>query len=725
VGLTPGASRSLRCFFEPGSIAVAGVSSDPNKLGSIIYTNLLSNVSRGTLKANVYALNPSHTVLFGRPCFARVRSLPETPDLLIIAVPVSLALGLVTEAADAGVAGAILITSGYAEAGRRDLEQEIGRIASRKGMRILGPNTIGLLDTRSGVDSLFLRPSKPIPRGGEIISLLPPLKGDMVIITQSGHLGEIISEELASNGIGIRALVGTGNQLDVSVEDVIEYFADDPHTKSIALYIEGLRDGRRFLTTAARAVKRKPLIVYKVGKTETGARAARTHTASLVGDYEVYRAAFRQAGIVEARNLQELFDYCVSFSMLPQCTGDRLAIVTNAGGVGVVAADEAEEAGLQVRPLEESLERELHSRFGDRGFISNASLGNPIDLTATVSTGEFASVVQAVLRMRSVDLALVLPTHQTPAMDYDLAARLSEVVLDSRKPVCMCVMGHSDFAEKIHGDFTKKGIPDFPTPERAVRALAALSGYHSRRHAAHSPSLLGKAERTATAALESGRTREKVEDLLKECGIHEPVSRMVKSIHELRDFEIGFPAACKLVSKDLSHKSDVGGVILDVQGLEGLASAFERLRAIAKRRGIRFEGMLVQEMVKGGMEAILGGTRDATFGPVVIFGLGGIFTELSKEFELSIAPIGPTEAKDMIRRTKLSRGLDGFRGRTKVNVEMLSRTVSRFSRMLVDYPSMAEIEVNPLILIGDRFFVVDSRFVLDPKSSKTPANQRK
>jgi len=696
---------------------VAGVSSDPNKLGSIIYTNLLSNARHGILKARVYALNPFHTVLFGRPCFARVQSLPETPELLILTVPVSLALGLVKDAAEAGVAGAILITSGYAEAGRGDLEQEIWRIASRKGMRILGPNTMGLLDTRSGVNSLFLRPSKPIPGGGEIVSLLPPLKGEIAIITQSGHLGEVISEELASNGIGIRALVGTGNQLDVSVEDVIDYFADDSHTKSIALYLEGLRDGRRFLTAAVRAVKKKPLIVYKVGKTETGARAARTHTASLVGNYEVYRTAFRQAGIVEARNLQELVDYCTSFAMLPKCVGNHLAIITNAGGIGVVAADEAEESGLHVKPLEESLKRELRSKFRDGGFISNAALGNPIDLTASASTGEFVTVVQTILKTKSIDLALILPTHQTPAMDYDLASRLSEIVHASGKPVCMCVMGRSNLAAKIHSDFMKKGIPDFPTPERAVRALAALSEYYLGKRAAHSPfPLEGVDKPTVVARLTSRHARENINSLLRECGILEPASQIIKSIHGARNFHrIRFPLACKLLSKDLTHKSDIGGVLLDVQGLDDLASAFARLRAIARSEGIRFEGMLVQEMVHGGMEAILGGVRDPTFGPVVIFGLGGIFTELSKEFVPTIAPISPIEAKKLIGRTKLSAGLEGYRGREKVNVNLLSRTVSKFSRLMVDYPAITEIEVNPLVLKGDKFLALDSRFALSTK----------
>jgi acetate---CoA ligase (ADP-forming) len=706
--MTPGASKGLRCFFEPKSIAVAGVSAEPDKLGSIIYSNLLSNRQSGVLRARVYALNPSQKTLFGEPCYPSVMSLPEAPELLIIAVPVSSALGLVRDAAAAGVSGVIMITSGYAEAGRMDLEQEIGTLASEKNMRILGPNTIGILDMRSGVNSLFLRSTKQIPRGGEIISLLPPLKGGVTVITQSGHIGEIISEELASNGIGIRALVGTGNQLDVSVEDVVEYFADDPHTKLIALYLEGVRDGRRFIRAAVRAVKRKPLIVYKVGKTDTGARAARTHTASLVGDYQAYRAAFRQSGIVEAETLQELVDYCTSFSMFPRCAGRRVAIITNAGGVGVIAADEAERSELRTEALGEHLENHLRSRFLG-GFISNASLRNPIDLTASVTTEEFAEVVDSVLKARNYDMALVLPTHQTPAMNYDVPVTMSNVVLRSGKPVCMCVMGHSELATKIYHDFMDKGIPTFPTPERAVRALAALPTYESGRRSAHFPPKESREKIRRDQAHQTHKS-EWTRKFLQECGVDQPSSKVVHSQFEVSNLEFDFPVACKLLSTKLEHKSDVGGVILDVSGKRGLHAAFSRLQGIARREGLPFNGMMVQQMVNGGVEVILGGTRDPTFGPVVIVGVGGIFTELSRDFALSIAPVNPTDAKEMIGRTKLGAALQGYRGK-RADVDSLSGVISKFSAVLFDYPSIEEIEVNPLMLTANKILAVDSRVV--------------
>ncbi len=409
-------TEGIRSFFEPKSVAVAGASTDPNKLGSIIFANMVENRAQGLLSAKVYALNPAHDHIGDQPCYASIGVLPETPELLIIAVPESLTAGLVRAAAESGVKAAVIVTSGYAESGKKEVEKEIGLIAAKHGMRILGPNTIGLIDTWSGVDSLFLRPTKMLPDGREVSSLQKPLKGGVVIITQSGHLGEVISEELAANKVGVRALVGTGNQLDVSVEDVIRYFADDPHTKVMAVYLEGVRDGGRFMEAASYATRRKPLVVFKVGKTQVGARAALTHTASLVGDYEVYQAAFRQCGIIEANSVQDLVDYSIALSMLPDVVGKRVAIVTNAGGVGAISADEAQKAGLLVEPLMTGARRRLRSVFKDENIASNAALGNPIDTTASASTEVFVRVTTEVLSSSRYDLGLLLPTHQTPAI---------------------------------------------------------------------------------------------------------------------------------------------------------------------------------------------------------------------------------------------------------------------------------------------------------------------
>ncbi|HEV2137794.1 MAG TPA: acetate--CoA ligase family protein [Nitrososphaerales archaeon] len=705
-------SKGVRSFFEPKSVAVAGVSTDPDKLGSIIFANLLANVRRGLLKASVHALNPTHDHIGNQPCYPKIGALPETPELLIVAVPLALTLDLVKEAADAGVKAVIMITSGYAEVGKGAQEKEIGRIAARRGMRILGPNTIGVVDTRSGVDSLFLRSTKSLPRGGEIVSMLKPLEGKVTIITQSGHLGQVISEKLAANGIGIRALVGTGNQLDVSVEEVIQYFAEDENTAVIAVYIEGLREGRSFMRAAAYAAKRKPLVVFKVGKTSVGASAALTHTASLVGDYDVYRAAFRQSGVLEASSLQELEDYCISLSMLAPAAGRRLAIVTNAGGVGAIAADEAERSGLKVEPMGDYSQRLFRSEFKGSGFISNAGLKNPVDLTASASTDEFVRATEAILALPNYDLAIVIPTHQTPAIGSDIASKLGDVISKAGKPVCMCVIGDAEFAFKIQREFMARGIPTFPTPERAARALAAVPAYQSLAKSAEAPNV--RPRRPLISSRSSGSLAQPlVSRLLQSYGISEAKSVVVHSPRDLRKLKnLVFPVACKLLSKKLVHKTDVGGVILDVKNADQVESAMMHLKKLAGTRKLAFDGMLVQEMVKDGIEIILGGKRDPTFGPVVMLGPGGIYTELTRDYSLAIAPVKPEQAAEMITRNKLGRVLDGYRGGQKMNVGRLARVVSRFSRIMLDNPRIREIEVNPLMVSKDGILSVDARVIL-------------
>ncbi len=479
--------RGIRYFFQPKSIAVAGVSTDPAKIASIIISNLQKNRNKGTLKASLFAVNPTYTRIGSWPCYPSIKALPKVPELLVVAVPAPLTLQLVTEAARVGVKAAVIITGGFAEVGQRRLQERISQIARKHGMRILGPNTIGILDTISGVDMLFLPLKKKIASGKMVSSLVKPVKGRVVIITQSGHIGEVISEKLTANGVGIRALVGVGNQLDVSIEDVIEYFAGDEQTKVIAVYFEGLKDGRRFMRLASASAKRKPIVVFKTGKTSAGARAALTHTASLVGDYQTYRAAFEQAGLLEAQNLQELIDYCIAFALLSVPSGRRLLIITNAGGVGAIAADEAERFGLEVKqPQRETIER-IKRAFPASAFIKIGALSNPMDLTASASTEEFVGVTKLVLSSKEHDMAVLLPTHQTPTMDYRISGLLAEVISRSRKPVSICVVGYSKLAEMIQQDFVERAIPSFSTPEAAVKVLAAIAKYQEFRSNLESP----------------------------------------------------------------------------------------------------------------------------------------------------------------------------------------------------------------------------------------------
>ena len=704
--------KGMTSFFEPRSIAVAGVSTDPNKLGSIIFANMIDNQKKGLLKAPVYALNPARDRIGDQPCYPSIDALPETPELLIVAVPEAQTLALIRAASRAGVKAAVMITGGYAEIGKKDVEWEIGKVASKYGMRILGPNTIGLVDTWSGVDSLFLRPTKTLPDGSQVVSMLKPLKGEVAIITQSGHLGEVVAEELAASGVGVRAIVGTGNQIDVSVEDVIDYFAEDGHTRVISVYLEGVHDGRQFMEAVARAVKKKPVVVFKVGKTGVGARAALTHTASLVGDYEVYQAALRQSGAIEAQSLQELIDFSVSSLMLPITRGKRLAIVTNAGGVGAIAADEAASIGLQVDPLRNEARRKIRSTFAGEAFVANSSLGNPIDLTASVSSDQFVRVVELVAARPEYDLLLVLPTHHAPGMQFDIAEKLGEVIRRSGKAVVCCVIGNSEFSSRIHLEFMSKGIPCFPTPERAVHALVVAPEYAAAEKATWETRV--PHVRPMSFGRDAGPLhQEEVSVLLRSYGIDEPKSIIVESTKDHRKLEkFGFPVVCKLLSADILHKTELGGVVLNVRDVAEAERTYIRFRKIAAKQHARFEGMLVQEMTKGGVELLLGGTRDPTFGPTVVLGLGGIYTELLREYRLAVSPITAQEARRMLVSETLTKALGGYRGGPKVSVSRLCGVVSTFSSIMVDNPSIGQMEVNPLMATRNRILAVDTRVVI-------------
>ena len=697
-------------FFEPKSIAVVGVSDDDSKLASIIFANLLANKKKGALKATVYPLNPSHAFIGGQKCYPSLDSIPETPELVIVAIPASLATEVVREAAKIGTRALILITGGFAEAGREDLEREIRTEARKRGMRILGPNTIGLLDTFSGVDSLFLKSTKKLEDDGEVVSLLKPLKGGTVVITQSGHLGEIICEELAANGVGVRALVGTGNQLDVSVEDIIGYFTSDARAKLIAIYLEGILDGRGFIKAAAEAARAKPVVVFKVGRTRAGALAALTHTASLVGEYETYRAAFRKAGVVEADSLQELVDYCVTFSLLKRKSGRRLLVSTNAGGVGVIAADEAERDGLDVNRPSSGTIRAVKRSLGKASIVSSMVLSNPMDLTATVTTEAFAKATEVALASDDYDMAVVLPTHQTPAINPDISPRMAEALRRTGKPACVSVMGRADLARMVNDDFLRRGIPSFPTPERAVKSLAAFASYAPSRtfSDAHHSRSTDKASFLTGAAgpLSPGM----VGLILSEYGIQQAASVLLGPKGGLDQTKgMNFPVACKLISKDLVHKSDIGGVILNVTNEEEVAAAFKRLKQVATKLGVRFEGIQVQEMVKGGVELLVGSTRDRVFGPTIVLGAGGKYAELIRDYSLAIAPLNLQDAMGLATKTRVGQLLSGYRGGPQVSLLRLARTVSRFSKILLENPSLEQIEINPLIASEEGVTAVDAR----------------
>jgi len=707
--------RDLASFFSPSSIAVVGASDDPAKVASIIYSKLQASAAAGSLRAGLFPINPHYSTLGGRPCYPDLASVPVAPELLIIAVPVASTLGVVKDAVRKGVKAIVIIASGFGEAGRAKLEDDIARVARQGGVRVLGPNTIGLLDTSSGMDTLFLPNSRVLPGGRKVTSLLPPLKGGVVMVTQSGHLGEVVAEELRSCLVGVRAIVGVGNQLDVSVEDVLTHFADDPETRVIAVYLEGIKDGLRFIRKASEASRKKPIVVFKMGKTEVGAKAAITHTASMVGDYRVYEAAFRQSGLLEASSLEELVDYCTAFSMQPEAKGNRIAILTNAGGTGAIAADESARVGLDVKPLNSRLVNRFRKEFADASFSAMVSMSNPLDLTATARTAEFARAFDLLASSEEYDMVLAFPTHQPPTMDYTIVNQMASIARHAGKPIVVGVMGCSELAELFYRGFLGQGVPSFTTPERCVRAMHALAERGMLKKSLSVPE-----RETLKKELPWLRRRHGMlpaalnERLLQEYGIKCARSALLKAETDVNQATktLHFPLALKLVSGRLAHKSDVGGVILDVADGHVALSAFAELKAKAKALGIPFEGVLAQEMAGRGVELILGAKRDDTFGPTVIFGIGGTNTEILRDFSLAVGPVDEGRAQELLRDIRLSPILDGYRGGPRANRAQIAKVVSSFSHLLEENRSIDQLEINPLIANEREVVAVDARTVL-------------
>jgi acyl-CoA synthetase (NDP forming) len=713
----------LSPLFSPRSIAVVGASEDQTKVASIIYSKLSQNAASGRLKAVVYPVNPHHKALRGRRCYPDVLSLPRIPDLLITAVPVGSTVELVEQSIRRGVKAIIIIAGGFGEAGRPELERRIALSAARKGTRILGPNTIGILDTRSGVDTLFLPSRKLLPTGRSVRSLLPPLRGGVLIVTQSGHLGEIVAEELRSNHVGVRAIVGVGNQLDVSVEDVLEHFSRDRYTKMMAVYLEGVKHGRRFMAMASQAAKRKPVVVFKLGKTEAGAKAALTHTASMVGDYQVYRAAFRQAGLVEATSLEELVDDCIAFSLLPDSRGNRMAILTNAGGTGAIAADESSRVGLRVEPLGRSLSDRLKREFGKASFSEIVDIGNPLDLTATATTDEFVRAFRIVAGSKGCDLLLAFPTHQPPTVDYTIVEQVAKIAKECGKPVAVGCMGSSELSELFHEGFLKGGVASYRTPERAVRALRAVAEYGELKAVGNDVKEPSEGARLAWLCSRKGflSVRDNTR-LLGEYGIRAPESFMMRERKDVRlaQERLVFPVVAKLNSRKVIHKADQGAVILDVGDVVSLEAAFSKLRQKCDALGFPFEGVLVQEMVRGGVELMLGSIRDLTFGPTLIFGIGGTRTELLRDYVMAIGKVGERQAMRLMDGLRMGSILDGYRGGPKADRRKVARIVSRFSCILEENAPVHQMEINPLMASADDVVAVDTRTLVGGASGEGP-----
>jgi len=709
----------LQPLLAPRSVALVGASEREGSLGRIVYRNL----AEGGLRGELYAVNLKHRRIFGRPAYPRLGKLPQVPDLAVIATPAASLPQVIEDAGAAGVKAAVVLTSGFGEAGAagKALQDEMMAAAKRYGVRLLGPNCLGLMRTDVGLNATFAR--------------TPALPGKLALVSQSGAICGAILDWAHRAGVGFTSVISLGGAADVDFGEVLDYLVADVASEAILMYVEGVRDARGFMSALRAAARVKPVVALKVGRYATGSRAASSHTGALVGSDAVFDAALRRAGTVRVKTYTQLFAAARALAGQRFPQGERLAIVTNGGGPGVVAADSAAENGV---PLAELSQETLS--FLDKELPPQWSRGNPIDIIGDAPPERFAAATAAALADPGVDalLAMYSPVAVTAP---DAAARaVAEAARASRKPVLAAWLGDIDPNES-RAYLESQGIANFYTPENAVEAFSFLCAY--RRNQAQLmevPAALARRGdmprpdlRAATAirdaALAERRsilTEHEAKALLAACGLPVPASRICRdresAVSAAR--EIGFPVAIKILSPDITHKTDVGGVRLNLQNADMVASAFDDMMRHVRllRPDARIDGALVQPMLRfaHSREVLVGVSTDAVFGPVISFGSGGVSVEAVRDTAIALPPLNAVLARELVSRTRVSRLLAGYRDVPSIDFEALIDVLAGVSRMVCALPWLKEMDLNPVFAHPAGAVIADARVVIDPARLTAP-----
>ncbi|HTL71309.1 MAG TPA: GNAT family N-acetyltransferase [Candidatus Eisenbacteria bacterium] len=704
-------SHPLDAIFRPRSVAIVGATEKHGSVGLA----LLQNMSRGPFKGEVYPVNPKYAELMGLKAYPSIAACPAPVDLAVIATPAPTVAGLMEECGLAGVRGAVVISAGFKELGPEGerYEKETIRIARKYGIRVIGPNCLGVMNTRGGLNVTF---ASKMAR-----------KGNVGFISQSGALCTAVLDWSLTEDVGFSSFISAGSMADVGWGDLIDYLGDDPDTESILIYMESIGDARSFLSSAREVALTKPIIVLKAGRTEEAAKAAVSHTGSIAGSDAVLDAAFRRCGIVRVNEIRDLFSLAEILSKQPRPKGPHLAILTNAGGPGVLATDALVESGGALAKLSEDTYRRINSILP-----AHWSRNNPVDVLGDADASRYAKTLDVLLADEGVDGALVILTPQAMTEPTKTAEVLREYAQKSRKPVLASWMGAGD-VEEGRRLLTKSRIPNFPFPDEAARLFQSTWRYSRNLKALYeTPVSSGfsskdpfPAPETARALIEtiraSGRsllTEEESKQVLASYGIPTVRTEIAATAAEAEKAAdaIGYPVVLKLHSRTITHKSDVGGVRLNLQNGREAREAFEDIRrSVERKTGGGFDGVTVQPMIRGGYEIILGATPDAQLGPVILFGAGGKLVEIFKDHAVGLPPLNTNLAVRMMEETRIYQALKGVRGEKTADLSQLSDILVRFSRLVAEQRWIREIDVNPLLVSSERIVALDARVVLYEK----------
>jgi acetyltransferase len=696
-------------MFVPGSVAVIGATSRPGTVGRAVLENLL----RGKFQGKVYAVNAKHPEVLGLKSYGSIRDIRGPVDLAIVATPAATVPQLIGECVDAGTRSAVVISAGFRERGAEGaaLEQQIQEQLRRGSMRLIGPNCLGIMNPTIGLNATFVKDA--------------PKTGNVAFLSQSGALQVAILDWSDREQVGFSAIVSTGSMLDVGWGDLIYYFGDDPHTKSILIYMESVGDARSFLSAAREVALTKPIIVIKAGRSEAASRAAASHTGALTGSDEVLDAAFRRSGVLRVHNIADLFYMAEVLSRQPRPKGPRLTILTNAGGPGVLATDSLVANGGVLAELSPESLRRL-----DEFLPAHWSHNNPIDVLSDTDSERYARALEIASQDPNSDGLLVILVPQAMADPSQVAERMKPYAKGHGKPVLASWMGGNSVAAG-EAALNSAGIPTFPYPDTAARAFTYMWRYtYNLRGLYETPTLTGQSELESASRnqfeqiIQNARSHGRVlltelesKHLLSLYGIPTVETRFAANEDKAATLasELGFPVVLKVFSKTITHKTDVGGVKLNLQDEAAVRAAYRAIQSSVAEKASpdQFSGVTVQPMVKfEGYELILGSSVDPQFGPVVLFGSGGQLVEVYRDRALALPPLNTTLAQRMMEQTRIFTALRGVRGRKPVDMAALENLLVRFSQLVLEQRWIAEIDINPLLASPERMLALDARIVL-------------
>jgi acetyltransferase len=702
-------SGNIKGVFNPKTVALIGASEEEGAVGKAVLENLTGTPGDRI----IFPVNPKKEVIQGLTCYSSITAVPQHVDLAVIATPAFAVPQILEECGKVGVEGAVIVSAGFKEIGEegRKLEEELRKIRQRYGMRIVGPNCIGVIRPNTGLNASFVKGR--------------PAKGNIAFISQSGALGGAILDWAVKNHIGFSMFVSLGSMLDVDFGDLIDFLGDDYYTRSIMLYMEGVGDAKKFMSAARGFARSKPIIVVKPGRYSQSAKAALSHTGAMAGDDAVYDAAFKRAGVIRVREVSDLFNSAAVLDSKHLPKGRRLAIVTNAGGFGVMATDALVELGGELAKVSDKSLEEL-----DAFLPFFWSKGNPVDVIGDADSERYIKAINVCINDPGVDGVLVIYSPVAVLEPDILASAVADTARQTRKPIIAAWIG-GEHVEKGKDILVRAGIPTYDTPEAAVKTYLYMYRYsHNLTLLYETPEELSLREAPPKnhlkafirKVLKEGRTlltEAESKDFLGIYGIPVTVPYPSRDAADAAVIarRIGYPVVLKLISPDITHKSDVGGIRVGIRSEDELTAEYAALlqRVREKAPNANVTGVNVQRMVENiDYEIIVGAKKDKDFGTVILFGMGGVGTDIFKDVSVGLPPLNQTLARRLMEETKLYGALRGYRGKPPADMRLLEQMLVNFSNLIVDFPEIAEMDINPVAVSEGRPCAIDARIILDP-----------